>query len=171
MAAHPGLGRGGPAISATGSTTPCAYDGAEQATSTVSGRIAAAIVGRRRAQRVRVDTGTDVERDPQVVRRLGERRVRARRHHHPGAAISGWASRAALTARISDSVPPLVTLPTTSGAAVPGPPPSSPAGRADQRVLHGQQGREGGRVEPVDVRALPAWAAAASSSSPGTAGS
>jgi hypothetical protein len=43
-----------------------------------------------------------------------------------GAAMSGRLSRAALTARISDSVPPLVTLPTTSGADVPGPPPSSP---------------------------------------------
>ena len=43
VAAHPGRRRRPPRSRATGSTTPCAYDGAEQATSTVSGRIAAAI--------------------------------------------------------------------------------------------------------------------------------
>lgn len=87
-----------------------------------------------------------------------------------GSVISGWASRAAFTARISDSVPPLVTLPTTSGAALPGPPPSSRAAAPTSAFSIASSDGKAVGSSPL-TWALPAYAAAASSSSPGTAGS
>ena len=83
--------------------------------------------------------------------------------------MSGWASRAALTARISDSVPPLVTLPTTEATPA-GPPPSSVAAAPTSAFSIASSDGNAVGFSPL-TWADRAWAAAASSSSPGTAGS
>lgn len=97
--------------------------------------------------------GHRVHGDPQVVRRLGERGVRAGRHHDPGCrdlrvgvpgGLDGEDQR--LGAAAGDAADDV-----RRGAA--GAPAEQPGGSADQRVLHRQQRREGGRVEPVDVGA------------------
>ena len=103
------------AIWVTGSTTPCAYEGAEATTSTVSSAIAAVIADGTARPVVRIDLDED-RAYAEVVRRLVERPVRRRGQHHGRPRRSpARASRAACTASRIDSVPPEVTVPTVPG--------------------------------------------------------
>jgi hypothetical protein len=92
----------------------------------------------------------DVQRHPQVVGGLGERGVRGGRHHQPRAAQVGPGVAGGLDRQ--DERLGAAAGYRADRVAVPA---EQLRRCADQRVLHGQQGREGGRVQAVDVRGDP----------------
>ena len=134
------------AISATGSITPCAYDGAEATTSTrrvvVDRRGHGRGVG---AHGDRVDGDADPARPRSSAPPCGTPRAPSSARPSRGSAMPGGASRAACTASRIDSVPPDVTVPTALVGAVEA---------ACRRIRRGrcsiaQQARERRRVEAV----------------------